>query len=196
MAELYFAAKNQEWYKVEVSRPLEAVVYSERGPPRAVPLGFRLRTLEAFVASRIRPAMPNPPPDVAPRPAGNYSFACRGFSVPVTKSITKTRALPCRRAESRNFSPLASPAIVVSATFLSFARLADAQAAAGWAWLPLTFPRTRPVDPLGHRPVCFRVPVGRSTLWGHPLTQPRRTGIGTPRCTGRRTTAIAESSED
>jgi hypothetical protein len=41
MAELYFAAKNQEWYKVEVSRPLEAVVYSERGPQLAVPLGHR-----------------------------------------------------------------------------------------------------------------------------------------------------------
>ena len=47
--------------------------------------------------------------------------------MPVTKSITKTRALPCRRAESRKFSPLASPAIVASATFLRFARLADAQ---------------------------------------------------------------------
>ena len=121
MSELYFAAKNQEWYKVEVSRPLEAVVYSERGPSRAVPLGLRLRTLEAFVASRIRPAMPNPPPDVAPRPAGNYYFDCRGFSVPVTKSITKTRALPRRRAESRNFSPLPSPAFAVPDLF-AFAR--------------------------------------------------------------------------
>ena len=35
------AAEKHEWEKVKVRRPLEAVVYSECGPTRAVRLGLR-----------------------------------------------------------------------------------------------------------------------------------------------------------
>jgi hypothetical protein len=39
--ELVDAAERREWEKVEVRRPLEAVVHSECGPTRAVRLGLR-----------------------------------------------------------------------------------------------------------------------------------------------------------
>jgi hypothetical protein len=39
--ELVKAAEKHEWEKVKVRRPLEAVVYSECGPTRAVRLGLR-----------------------------------------------------------------------------------------------------------------------------------------------------------
>ncbi len=64
MAGVLSAAQKQEWEKVEVRRPLEAVVYSECGPSRAVRLGLGQWTLEAFVARRTRPCQADPSPYV------------------------------------------------------------------------------------------------------------------------------------
>ena len=64
MAKVFAAAEKKEWEKVEVRRPLEAVVYSECGPSRAVRLGLGQWTLEAFVARRTRPCYADASPYV------------------------------------------------------------------------------------------------------------------------------------
>ncbi len=64
MAGVHSAAQKQEWEKVEVRRPLEAVVYSECGPSRAVRLGLGQWTLEAFVTRRTRPCYDDSSPYV------------------------------------------------------------------------------------------------------------------------------------
>ena len=46
--ELIEAAVNQDWEKVKVRRPLEAVSSTEYGPSRSVCLGLGQWTLEAF----------------------------------------------------------------------------------------------------------------------------------------------------
>ena len=55
MAGVYSAAKEREWEKVEVRRPLEAVSSSKCGPTGAVRLGLGQWTVEAFVQRPIRP---------------------------------------------------------------------------------------------------------------------------------------------
>ncbi len=72
MAKVFAAAQKKEWEKVEVRRPLEAVVYSECGPSRAVRLGLGQWTLEAFVARRTRPCY-----------AGSSPYVRRQFRVRV-----------------------------------------------------------------------------------------------------------------
>ena len=72
MAKVFAAAEKKEWEKVEVRRPLEAVVYSECGPSRAVRLGLGQWTLEAFVARRTRPCY-----------AGSSPYVRRQFRVRV-----------------------------------------------------------------------------------------------------------------
>ncbi len=64
MAGVHFAAETKDWEKVEVRRSLEAVVYSECGPSRAVRLGLGQWTLEAFVARRTRPCYADASPYV------------------------------------------------------------------------------------------------------------------------------------
>ncbi len=73
MASVYAAAKEREWKKVEVRRPLEAVPSTECGPWRAVRLGLRQWTLEAFVARRTRPGCAEYSPYVT-RPSDYFDF--------------------------------------------------------------------------------------------------------------------------
>ena len=55
MAGVYAAAKEKEWKKLEVRRPLEAVSSTEWGPWRAVRLKLGQWTLDAVVTRRTRP---------------------------------------------------------------------------------------------------------------------------------------------
>ena len=91
-----------------------------------------------------------------------------------------TRTLACHIPESHNFSPPPSPAIAVSAAFLSLARSADARAGSELASTPsplgvlfsLTFTQNA-VDPRGLRAVLlFGYRFGD---WGTPVgPTPRR----------------------
>ncbi len=81
---------------------------------------------------------------------------------------------PCRSAESRIFSRLPSPAIAVSTTFEVWHVWRTRERRAGWGSMS---------SPLG---VPFAVDGSQNKT---------RTGMEGPRCTGRRSTAIAESSE-
>jgi hypothetical protein len=114
--ELIEAVKKQDVVKVKVRRPLEAVTSTESGPSRGVCLGLGQWTLDAVVARPIRPCCAESSSYVRHQ-SGNCDAACRRSSVPVTTSPSVTRTLPCRLAESRNFSPPPSPAIAVPATF-------------------------------------------------------------------------------
>ena len=172
MAKVFAAAEKKEWEKVEVRRPLEAVVYSECGPSRAVRLGLGQWTLEAFVARRTRPCCADSSPYVSS--GANFGFACRRSFVPVRTPRSVTRTLPCHLAESPDFSPPPSPAIAISTTFRSLPRLMDARAGCEMANTPSPlgvlstvngYPnRSRPSG----RACCFvfRVPVG---YWGTPV---------------------------
>jgi hypothetical protein len=117
---VYYAAKKKEWEKVEVRRPLEAVVYSECGPSKAVRLGLGQWTLDAVVARRTRPCCAESSPYVR-RPSGDCDCACRRSSVPVrtprSVPVPLASTLPCHLAESPDFSPPPSPAISVPTTF-------------------------------------------------------------------------------
>jgi hypothetical protein len=53
--ELIKAVQDQDFEKVKVRRPLEAVSSTEYGPSRAVCLGLGQWTLDAVVARPIRP---------------------------------------------------------------------------------------------------------------------------------------------
>ena len=88
---------------------------TESGPSRGVCLGLGQWTLDAVVARPIRPCCVESSPYVRHQ-SGNLDAACRRSSVPVRTSSSVTRTLPCRLAESHNFSPPPSPAIAVSAT--------------------------------------------------------------------------------
>jgi hypothetical protein len=133
--ELIQAVKEQDVEKVKVRRPLEAVSSTECGPPRAVCLGLGQWTLDAVVARPIRPCCVESSPYVR-RQSGNCDAACRRTYLPVRTSSSVTRTLPCRLAESPDFSPPPSPAIFVSATFSSLARLMDARAGCEMASTP------------------------------------------------------------
>ena len=113
--ELIEAVKKQDVGKVEVRRLLEAFLGTESGPSRGVCLGLGQWTLDAVVARPIRPCCVESSPYVRHH-SGNFDAACRRSSVPVWTSRSVTRTLPCRLAESHNFSPPPSPAIAVSAT--------------------------------------------------------------------------------
>ncbi len=112
--ELIKAVEEQDVEKVEVRRILEAVSSTEYGPSRAVCLGLGQWTLDAVVARPIRLCQIQP---CVRHQSGNFDAACRRSSVPVRTSSSVTRTLPCRLAESPDFSPPPSPAITVSATF-------------------------------------------------------------------------------
>ena len=114
------AVKKQDLETVEVRRPLEAGSSTESGPSRGVCLGLGRWTLDAVVARPIRPCWVESSPYVRHQ-SGNSDAACRRSSVPVRTSSSVTRTLPCRLAESHNFSPPPSPAIAVFATFRKFA---------------------------------------------------------------------------
>ena len=114
--ELVKAVREQDLEKVEVRRLLEAFLGTESGPSRGVCLGLGQWTLDAVVARPIRPCCVESSPYVRHQ-SGNFDAACRRSSVPVWTSRSVTRTLPCRLAESHNFSPPPSPAIAVSATF-------------------------------------------------------------------------------
>jgi hypothetical protein len=179
--ELIEAAKNIDVEKVKVRRPLEAVCCTENGPSRAVCLGLGQWTIDAVVARPIRPCCAESSPYVR-RPSGTFDDACRRSFVPVTTSRSVTRTLPCRLAESQNFSPPPSPAIAVSATFLSLARLMDARAGCEMASTPsppgVLFPSTvtkneNAADPRGLRAgLCFGYRLGNGVPpWG-PFAHP------------------------
>ncbi len=87
---------------------------------------------DAVVARRIRPCCAESSPYVG-RSSGTFDAACRRSSVAVTTSSSVPRTLPCRLAESPDFSPPPSPAIAVPATFLS---LMDARAGCEMATTP------------------------------------------------------------
>ena len=70
MAELCSAAAKEEWDQVEVRRPLEAVVCSQRGPSRAVPVGLGQYPLQPSSHAGFV-TLPDAPPDVETRPEGN-----------------------------------------------------------------------------------------------------------------------------
>jgi hypothetical protein len=112
--ELIEAAKNQDVERVKVLRPLEAVSGTEYGPSRAVCLGLGQWTLDAVVARPIRPCCAESTHCVRRR-SGKFDVACRRSSGKVRTPRSVTRTLPCRIAESHNFSPPPSPAIAVSA---------------------------------------------------------------------------------
>ncbi len=114
--EVYEAAKNQEWINVEVRRPLEADFSFKCGPSRGV-WGLVSGPLKPSSHAGFGLAMLNPPPIRRVEPAGNFDFACRRSSMPVTTRIPMTRALPCLIAEPHNFPPPPSPAISVSAPY-------------------------------------------------------------------------------
>jgi hypothetical protein len=166
--ELIKAVKNQDVEKVKVRRPLEAVSSTESGPSRCVCLGLGQWTLEAVVARPTRSCWVESSPYVR-RISGNSDAACRCSSVPVRTSSSVSRTLPCRLAESHNFSPPPSPAIFVSATFLSLPSLMDARARCEMATTPSPreyslvngYPKRTLSRPSG-RACCFvfRVPVG------------------------------------
>ena len=118
MASVLSAAEKKEWKKVEVRCPLEAVSSSDCGLWRAVRLGLRQMTLEAFVARRTRPCCAESSPYVG-RASGYSDVACRRSSVKVRTPRSVTGTLACHIAESHKFSPPPSPAIAVSATFRS-----------------------------------------------------------------------------
>ena len=120
--ELVEAVKEEDVEKVEVRRRLEAFLGAEYGPSRGVCLGLGQWTLDAVVARPIRPCCVESSPYVRHQ-SGNLDDACRRSSVSVRTSRSVTRTLPCRLAESHNFSPPPSPAIAVSATLRSLARL-------------------------------------------------------------------------
>ena len=115
--ELIEAVKNQDVETVKVRRPLEAGYSTESGPSRGVCRGLGQWTLDAFVARPIRPCWVESSPYVR-RISGTFDAACRCSSSPVRTSSSVSRTLPCRLAESHNFSPPPSPAIAVFATFL------------------------------------------------------------------------------
>ena len=114
--ELVKAVREDDVEKVEVRRLLYAFLSTESGPSRGVCLGLGQWTLDAVVARPIRPCCVESSPYVRHH-SGNFEAACRRSSVPVRTSRSVTRTLPCRLAESHNFSPPPSPAIAVSATF-------------------------------------------------------------------------------
>jgi hypothetical protein len=122
--ELIKAVREQDVEKVEVRRLLGAVFSTESGPSRGVCLGLGRWTLDAVVARPIRPCWVESSPCVRPQ-SGDCDAACRRSSVPVRTSSSVSRTLPCRLAESHNFSPPPSPAIAVPATFSSLPRLVD-----------------------------------------------------------------------
>ena len=114
--ELIEAVQEEDVEKVEVRRLLEAFLGTESGPSRGVCLGLGQWTLDAVVARPIRPCCVESSPYVRQHSC-NLDAACRRSSVPGTTSRSVTRTLPCRLAESPDFSPSPSPAIAVSATF-------------------------------------------------------------------------------
>ncbi len=114
--ELIEAVEEQDVEMVKVRRLLEAVSSTESGPSRAVCLGLDQWTLDAVVARPIRPCCVESSPCVRPQ-SGDFDAACRRSSVPVRTSSSVARTLPCRLAESPDFSPPPSPAIAVPATF-------------------------------------------------------------------------------
>jgi hypothetical protein len=85
---------------------------TEFGPWRGVCLGLGQWTLDAVVARPIRPCCVESSPCVRHQ-SGIFDAACRHTSVPVTTSRSVTGTLPCRPAESPDFSPPPSPAIAV-----------------------------------------------------------------------------------
>jgi hypothetical protein len=204
--ELIKAVKKQDVETVKVRRPLEAVSSTESGPSRGVCLGLGRWTPDAVVARPTRSCWVESSPYVRHH-SGTFDAACRCSSVPVRTSSSVTRTLPCRLAEPHNFSPPPSPAIFVSATFLSLPRLMDARARCEMATTPsprecslsLTVTQNEPlVDPRGEPAVlCFGYRLGTGVPRGvHPRTPtPPCTAMATPRCTGRRGSAIAESSD-
>ncbi len=133
--ELIGAVKNQDVEKVEVRRPLEAGSSTESGPSRGVCLGLGRWTLDAVVARPIRPCCVESSPYVMHQ-SGDSDAACRRSSMTVRTSRSVARTLPCRLAESHNFSPPPSPASAVPATFLSLPRLMDTRAGCEMATTP------------------------------------------------------------
>jgi len=171
-----------------VRRLLGAVYSTEYGPSRGVCLGLGQWTLDAVVARPIRPCCVESSPCVRHQ-SGKFDAACRRSFVPVRTSSSVTRTLPCRLAESRNFSPPPSPAIAVPATFSSLPRLMDARAGCEMVTTPspreysqpLTVTQNRTYSRPSGRACCFvfRVPVG---YWGTPVgptpaPRPRRAQI-------------------
>jgi hypothetical protein len=167
MAELAEATDKQEWEKVEVRRPLEAVFCFECGPSRAVRLGLAQWTLEAVVARRIRPCSAESAPYAAPNPADMFYFACRLSSMPVATPILVTRALPISPslAISRRLlrpKPLFPRPFEVSRVW----RMRERRA--GWGSLQVLLPLTctkneNVVDPRGLPAVLFS---GTGWVWG------------------------------
>ena len=146
-------------------RPFSSTEY---GPSLGVCLGLGRWTLDAVVARPIRPCCAESSPYVR-HSSGNFDAACRRSSVPVTTPGSVRRTLPCRLAESHRFSPPPSPAIAVSATFRSVARLVDGRAGCEMATTPSPLGVLSTVDgypnrlTLGARVLfCFS-----GTGWGH-----------------------------
>jgi hypothetical protein len=183
--ELVEAVKKQDVEKVKVRRPLEAGSSTESGPWRGVSLGLGQWTLDAVVACPIRPCWVESSPCVIHH-SGNSDAACRRSSLPVRTSSSVTRTLPCRLAESLNFSPPPSPAIAVSRDFLKFAafygcasgvRDGDYSESSREYSLPLTVTQNEHlVDPRGEPAVLFSGTgwVLRYPRGAHPRTRPRR----------------------
>jgi hypothetical protein len=161
------------------------------------------RTLEAFVARRTRPCHAESGPlEVVPRSVGNVSFsmqrrlhACHDVMFRDSYApLPQCRISGLLRRRLRQQSPFPRPSEVSHVWWMRKRR-------AGWGIcrvsLPSKFSKLIFVDPLGHVPFCFRVPVGVGVPRGaHPFNPaPPFTAMATPRCTRRRPAAIAESSD-
>ena len=99
--ELIEAVREQDFEKVKVRHHLEAVSSTEFGPSRGVCLGLGQWILEAFrrtpdsaLLCRVYFPASGPLGFQTEGPSGNFDFACRRSSLPVTTPRSVTRTLP------------------------------------------------------------------------------------------------------
>jgi hypothetical protein len=96
--ELIEAVEEQDWEKVKVRRPLEAVSGTEYGPSRGVCMGLGRwtprcrRTPDSALLCRVQPPA-----------SGNFDVACRRSSGKVTTTRSLTGTHPCRLCRISQF---------------------------------------------------------------------------------------------
>jgi hypothetical protein len=149
--------------------------------------------------------MPNPSPDVTPRPAGFFWLhadapPCWSRRL-APRSVGSPASVPNLGISRRLLRPQPFPRLLSCRTFER-----TRERRAGFrgipspvgAVLPLTFTHAKCSRPQGRPLFCFRVPAGMGYPRGaHPRTPALPcTAMDGPRCTGWRSTGIAESSEN
>ena len=206
MAELVQAAYDEEWEKVEVRRPLEAVFSCECGPSQAVRLKLGPWTLDAVVARPIWPCCAESTP-LPQAPHRQFRFCMQALLREGQDAAFRDSYAPlpyCRIAQ------LLAVSFARNRRFRDFLKLgtfSDARAASEMASTPsplgvlavdgyLKRNRSRPSGPACCFVFGYRLGLGYPRGAGPPRTPaPPCTAMATLRWTGRRTTAIAESSD-